>query len=90
MLTLIKVKVKLQPTVNCGDKISTILFKQRVCRRENTQAADTISTPQNGETHGKANPGEEHACLHLSSFCSFVCIDNLSIAQYAESTKEQS
>ena len=49
MLTRIKVKVKLQHTGNCGDKISTILFKQRACRRENTPAVDTNSTPWWGE-----------------------------------------
>lgn len=73
MLTLIKVKVKLQLTVNCGDEISTIPFKQKANRRENTSAVDTNSTPQQGENQGvepsKANllqQGGKHRPLSLS------------------------
>lgn len=86
MLTLIKVKVKLQPTVNCGDKISTILFKQRACRRENTAAVDTNATPQDWERavqHGGADRGAKfnftyflslHICLYCHFFCCLICI----------------
>lgn len=87
MLTLIKVKVKLQPTVNCGDTISTILFKQRACRRKNTPAVD-ISSAQQQEDNDWFKWAKQ-ICERKQEKCYSALVSIASFSVYIHSAKGQ-